>query len=207
MSRPNEIIEDIRSVVFPNKRVALQQALAGADTEGDGFIKKELFIKAFQVANVSIDLNVLEFLFDVMAETYSIPPTDFEPNQRGADESPERVMSLKLFMERVFNQHEMREVDEVELTLSNVKAALVYKGIDFSIVFAEQSEETTQKKFKQQTKKSKEEKKRQEEEKKEAKKRKQQSVDMTMQYTRFAQQIVKDEFCRRVMSLNAPHVT
>ena len=28
LSRPNEILEDIRTLVFPNKRVALQQALA-----------------------------------------------------------------------------------------------------------------------------------------------------------------------------------
>jgi len=30
---------------------------------------------------------------------------------------------------------------------------------------------------------------------------------MTMHYTRFAQQIEKESFCRRVESLNAPHVT
>ena len=32
-------------------------------------------------------------------------------------------------------------------------------------------------------------------------------MDMTMQYHRFAQQIDKENFCRRVESLNAPHVT
>ena len=41
LSRPNEILEDIRTVTFPNKRVALQQALASADTEGDGYLKKD----------------------------------------------------------------------------------------------------------------------------------------------------------------------
>ena len=41
LSRPNEILEDIRTVIFPNKRVALQQALASADTEGDGYLKKD----------------------------------------------------------------------------------------------------------------------------------------------------------------------
>jgi len=33
--------------------------------------------------------------------------------------------------------HEMREVNEVEEALSNIKAALVYKGLDFSVIFAE----------------------------------------------------------------------
>jgi hypothetical protein len=41
LSRPNEILEDIRTIAFPNKRVALQQALASADTEGDGYLKKD----------------------------------------------------------------------------------------------------------------------------------------------------------------------
>lgn len=52
-------------------------------------------------------------------------------------------------------------------------------------------------------KKGKEERKQQTEESK----KKGPGVDMTMHYTRFAQQIVKEEFCNRVDSLNAPHVT
>jgi hypothetical protein len=32
-------------------------------------------------------------------------------------------------------------------------------------------------------------------------------VDLTLHYTRFAQQIVKEEFCARIDSLNAPHVS
>ena len=53
------------------------------------------------------------------------------------------------------------------------------------------------------TKKTKEERMQQEQQRKEAKQKKEQGVDMTMHYTRFAQQIVKEEFCRRVESLNA----
>ena len=41
----------------------------------------------------------------------------------------------------------------------------------------------------------------------EAKEKKLQSVDMTLNYSRFAQQIVKDEFIRRVKQLNVPDVT
>ena len=48
LSRPNEILDDIRTLVFPNRRVALQQALASADTEGDGYLQLPEFIQAFQ---------------------------------------------------------------------------------------------------------------------------------------------------------------
>ena len=40
LSRPNEILDDIRTLAFPNRRVALQQALASVDTEGDGYLQK-----------------------------------------------------------------------------------------------------------------------------------------------------------------------
>lgn len=46
-----------------------------------------------------------------------------------------------------------------------------------------------------------------EKERAETNKKKEQSVDMTMHYTRFNQLIGKEAFCRRVESLNAPHVT
>jgi hypothetical protein len=48
-------------------------------------------------------------------------------------------------MSKLFQQQETREIDEVELTLANIKAALIYKGLDFSIIFAEQSEDATKK--------------------------------------------------------------
>jgi len=40
LKRPQEIIEKIRNVAFPNKKIALQQALAAADELGDGYITK-----------------------------------------------------------------------------------------------------------------------------------------------------------------------
>lgn len=36
----------------------------------------------------------------------------------------------------------MREVNEVEEALSCIKAALIYKGLDFSVIFAEQTEDS-----------------------------------------------------------------
>jgi hypothetical protein len=155
-----------------------------------------------------MDRETLEFIFDIMAENYTIPPTDFEPEEDLSQDKQDKVLNLEFFLEKLFRENERREVDEVEQTLANIKAALIYKSLDFSIIFAEQSDETT-KKGKQSagSKKSREEKQKAEQQKKEEKLKKAQSVDMTMHYTRFAQQIVRDEFCRRVESLNAPHVT
>jgi hypothetical protein len=146
LSRPNEILEDIRNLVFPNKRVALQQSLASADTEGDGYLLKDQFILAFHQVGVNIDLDTLEFLFDVMSEAYTLPKTNYEPrNDESQTNSQEKIVSLNFFMNRLFRANETRETDEVEEALSHVKASLIYKGLDFSIVFAEQTEESLNK--------------------------------------------------------------
>lgn len=212
LSRPNEILEDIRTLAFPNKRVQLQLALASADGEGDGYLQQEQFIQAFQQVGLAMSRDTLEFLFKVLSETYTLPKTEFEPNNgqtdgqaAGADPASERVLSLPFFMSKLFRPHEQREVDEVDQTLGQIKAALVYKGLDFSIIFAEQSEDGGSRRGRQ-AKRPKEERK-QEGEQPAATKKKEQGVDMTMHYTRFAQQVVKEEFCSRVESLNAMHVT
>ena len=146
LARPNEILEDIRTLVFPNKRVALQQALAQADAQGDGYLQMPAFVGAFQRANVGMDRDTLEFLFDIMSESYTMPKTDYEPKSAEDEEQAvERVVPLDFFMSKLFQQQETREIDEVEQTLANIKAALIYKGLDFSVVFAEQSEDVTKK--------------------------------------------------------------
>ena len=47
LNRPKQIFQDIRSKAFPNKKLAIQQALTGVDIQGDGYIQKEQFIEAF----------------------------------------------------------------------------------------------------------------------------------------------------------------
>jgi len=209
LSRPNEILDDIRTLAFPNKRVQLQLALASADREGDGYLQQDQFIQAFQQVGLAISRDTLEFLFKVLSETYTLPKTEFEPREErpaGEDPASERVLSLSFFMSKLFRPHELREVDEVDQTLGQIKAALVYKGIDFSIIFAEQSEDGGQRRGRQ-AKRSREERKQEEAGQQAAAKKKESAVDMTQHYTRFAQQIVKEEFCSRVESLNALHVT
>jgi hypothetical protein len=109
-------------------------------------------------------------LFKVLSETYTLPKTEFEPKEErpaGDDPASERVLSLSFFMSKLFRPHELREVDEVDQTLGQIKAALVYKGLDFSIIFAEQSDDGGQRRGRQ-AKRSKEEKKQQEAEQQES---------------------------------------
>jgi len=40
-------------------------------------------------------------------------------------------------MGKLFSRHENREINEVDLTLQLVKAALIYKGVDLGNIFAE----------------------------------------------------------------------
>jgi hypothetical protein len=41
LNRPKQIFGNLRSKVFPNKKLALQQALTSVDVQGDGFILRE----------------------------------------------------------------------------------------------------------------------------------------------------------------------
>lgn len=61
---------EIRSIAFPAKRIPLQQALADADTQGDGFIDETQFIDAFYKVGLKIRRESLEFIFDVMSERF-----------------------------------------------------------------------------------------------------------------------------------------
>ena len=65
------MLQEIRSTAFPVKRIALQQSLAAADESGDGYITKVQFVDAFYRASVHMSRENLEFLFDVMSESFN----------------------------------------------------------------------------------------------------------------------------------------
>ncbi len=54
LSKPQEIIQLIRSQAFPGKKIALQQSLAAADEIGDGYINKTQFIDAVYRAGLNL---------------------------------------------------------------------------------------------------------------------------------------------------------
>lgn len=133
LKRPQEIIEKIRSVAFPNKKIALQQSLAASDELGDGYITKQQFIDAMFRADIKIERDQLELLFDVMSERFDQPKNEEEDLVAEV-----RHLNLPYFYSKLFTKSEINSVSEVDQTLQHIKAALIYKGVDFGVVFAEQ---------------------------------------------------------------------
>ena len=132
---------------------------------------------------------MLEFLFDVVGEKFNT-----SREEGGASNDEEKVLSVTYFINKLFTTTETTEMSEVDQVLMNVKAAMIYKGLDFSIIFAEQAAQeergrrTSSKEDKQ-------------------KKGDSNAIDLTYHYSRFSQQLVAEEFCQRVQQLNAQGVT
>jgi len=160
----------------------LQQALVTVDEHGDGFIGKEQFIQAFYKAGMELQRDLLEFLFDMMAQTY---------NTKGERISEqEKVLSITYFIKELFYDKERKELDDLDTTLMKIKEALIYKGLDLAVVFSDTSEATSKKERGAQKKQQ-----------------KGQPLDLTVHYSKFAQQLVKDEFCSRLESLHLKNVS
>ena len=51
------------------------------------------------------------------------------------------MLSITYFINKLFSEVETSELSDIDVTLSHIKAALIYKGLDFSIIFAENSVE------------------------------------------------------------------
>ena len=134
-----------------------------------------------------------------MAERFQAP-SYYEENQ-DAPSSESKFLNLIFFMGKLFSRHENREFNEVDVTLQLVKAALIYKGVDLGNVFAEDNQDNFKKpQGKRAVLKG------------AAKVRKtnvevEKKVDMMSHYSRFAQCIVKEEFCVRLEQINATNVT
>ena len=122
---------------------------------------------------------MLEFLFDVVAEKFNTSRNDGTTSNE-----EDKILQITYFINKLFNTSETQEINEVDVVLQNLKATLVYKGLDFSIVFAE--EDSVEEKGKRRTKNV--------EETLERKKTKN-SIDLTYHYSKFSQQLVAEEFC------------
>ena len=83
-----------------------------------------------------VDRDILSFLFDVVSEKYNT-----QQKQGSKTNGEEKVMSVTYFINKLFSETETTELSEVNQTLAKVKAALIYKGLDFSIIFAENTVE------------------------------------------------------------------
>ena len=103
--------------------------MAAADESGDGYITKEQFVDAFYRAGVNMSRENLEFLFDVMSESFNEASDSIVVDQK--------YLNLLFFIEKLFTRNEYKEFSEVDMTLQLLKASLIYKGVDFGVIFAE----------------------------------------------------------------------
>ena len=80
------------------------------DTQGDGYIRKEQFVEAFDKAGVREDRDVLEFLFDMVGERFNThrAPDGSQPAEE------ERILSVSYFINKLFNTSETVEINEID---------------------------------------------------------------------------------------------
>lgn len=126
-----------------------------------------------------------------MSERFDTQKPDEENSNPDQDV---KYLNLPYFFSKLFTVSEVRDITEVDQTLSAIKSALIYKGVDFCIIFAEASDDDQP--IKQGTKG-----------KVVRKVKTDDTIDLMCHYSRFAQQIVKSEFCSRVAQLNAVGIT
>lgn len=73
LRKPKKILAEIRNRIIPKRKLQLQQALLQVDKYGDGFIDLTDFLRAFEIAKVGYDKEMLKQLFQAMAENYVAP--------------------------------------------------------------------------------------------------------------------------------------
>ncbi len=122
--RPNPIIEEIRKLIIPNKKLRLQESLAKMDTFGDGYITKKQFFDAFERAEVKMDKATLSYFFDMISEK-------FVPRET------EKVISIGSFIKRVLTDTEAGDFQEIAQIFTKISSSLAYRGIDIEAVFAD----------------------------------------------------------------------
>lgn len=84
--------------------------MAAADESGDGYINKIQFIEAIYRADLKIERDQLELLFDVMSERFDQPLTEEQDLM-----TPEvKHLNLPFFYSKLFTKSEVQAVSEVD---------------------------------------------------------------------------------------------
>jgi len=120
--RPTPIIDEIRAHVLPFKKLRLQEALNSVDIHGDGYISKKQFLEAFEKADIKVDIETLNYLFELLEEKY-IP------------KDGEKVLSVAHFLKKLLNDEEAKEGAEIEQILKKISGSLNYRGIEPEVIF------------------------------------------------------------------------
>ena len=122
--RSNPIIDEIRNKVLPNKKMNLQEALGSIDEHGDGYITKQQFLKAFDRADIKIDREMLEYLFDLLGEQYILGDNM-------------KILSIGYFLKKLFTKTENIEINQIKGMMKKILLVLEYRGMEPESVFAE----------------------------------------------------------------------
>ena len=73
-------------------------------------------------------------MFQIYATRFDTPL-----NKNTSDVQEEKYLNLSFFLSKLFKKNEYPQVADVDQTMMNIKAAMIYKGIDFGNIFAEKS--------------------------------------------------------------------
>ena len=77
-----------------------------------------------------------------MAERFETHNSNFDQHSEQSEPVAEvKHLNLPFFFSKLFTLSEFKDVSEVDLTLSQIKSALIYKGVDFGIIFAEANDD------------------------------------------------------------------
>jgi len=67
---PNPVFQEIRAKLGSGKKQKLQEALGAVDEHGDGYLTKRQFIDGFERAQVEIDKETLDYIFEMISEKF-----------------------------------------------------------------------------------------------------------------------------------------
>jgi hypothetical protein len=170
----------------------LQKALSEVDKEGDGYISKEQFIYAIAEAGIYMIRDDVEYLFDVMAEFYHKQPDNKEKiddkEEEEEAEEPNKMFTdkylfLPFFKSKLYHKQELKDLNELDGTLCLLKSAMLYKNLEFEVIFAENyMEVNAMKKAKQRA-------------------RDETEIDYSAMLKKIAKELDKEEFIKRVTTV------
>ena len=113
---PNPVFNEIRDNLGSGKKLRLQEALGVVDEHGDGYITKKQFFEGFEKAQINIDKETLDYIFEMVSEKYT-------PREQ------EKVLNIAHFLKQLLTKEEHKEYNEIEEILSKISSSMSYRGI------------------------------------------------------------------------------
>lgn len=113
---PNPVFSEIRNNLGSGKKLRLQEALGTVDNHGDGYLTKKQFFEGFEKAQIEIDKETLDYIFEMVSEKYT-------PREQ------EKVLNIAHFLKQLLTKEENKEYNEIEEILNKISSSMSYRGI------------------------------------------------------------------------------